>query len=106
MLKVMRKYMFMYNISSVGIGINVSTWSRGMIPASGAGGPGFNPRSGPHVLLPDVQIYAFHCVYLYVYRHFFSTCIGSCVVIPSDLHNTHSAEDGVACCVFSSVLPP
>jgi hypothetical protein len=24
-----------------------STWSRGMIPASGAGGPGFNPRSGP-----------------------------------------------------------
>ena len=25
----------------------LSTWSRGMIPALGAGGPGFNPRSGP-----------------------------------------------------------
>ncbi len=24
-----------------------SIWSRGMIPASGAGGPGFNPRNGP-----------------------------------------------------------
>ena len=27
----------------------LSAWSRGMIPASGAGGPGFDPRSGPPV---------------------------------------------------------
>ena len=26
---------------------DMSVWSRGMIPASGAGGPGFNPRNGP-----------------------------------------------------------
>lgn len=28
--------------------ITVATWSSGMIPASGAGGPGFNSRSGPY----------------------------------------------------------
>ena len=30
--------------------ITVATWSSGMIPASGAGGPGFNSRSGPNFL--------------------------------------------------------
>jgi hypothetical protein len=29
----------------------LSVWSRGMIPASGAGGPGFDPRNGPFSLL-------------------------------------------------------
>ena len=28
----------------------VSVWSSGMIPASGAGGPGFKPRNGPLLL--------------------------------------------------------
>ena len=28
--------------------VPVATWSSGMIPASGAGGPGFNSRSGPY----------------------------------------------------------
>ena len=27
--------------------MHTSTWSSGMIPASGAGGPGFDSRSGP-----------------------------------------------------------
>jgi hypothetical protein len=30
----------------------VSAWSRGMIPALGAGGPGFDSRSGPVKLFP------------------------------------------------------
>jgi hypothetical protein len=30
-----------------------SIWSRGMIPASGAGGPGFKPRNGPEENLFD-----------------------------------------------------
>jgi hypothetical protein len=30
---------------------SMSIWSRGMIPASGAGGPGFNPRNGPSFCL-------------------------------------------------------
>jgi hypothetical protein len=58
-----------------------STWSRGMIPASGAGGPEFDSRSGPYVFLffsvflsetrsfgslgafryPDVLTTALHC---------------------------------------------
>ena len=31
--------------------MRLSVWSRGMIPALGAGGPGFNPRHGPSKLL-------------------------------------------------------
>lgn len=33
------------------ISVLVSIWSSGMIPASGAGGPGFESRTGPFVLL-------------------------------------------------------
>lgn len=29
--------------------VSLSIWSRGMIPASGAGGPGFDPRNGPGI---------------------------------------------------------
>lgn len=31
--------------------MNASVWSSGMIPASGAGGPGFESRNGPEVSL-------------------------------------------------------
>ena len=43
-----------------------AVWSSGMIPASGAGGPGFNPRLGP---LADFQ---FCCTYHF---HFVSVII-------------------------------
>lgn len=39
-----------------------SAWSRGMIPASGAGGPGFNPRSGPGILRFVANNYFFRLV--------------------------------------------
>ena len=32
---------------------SVAQWSSGMIPASGAGGPGFKSRLSPKLLLPD-----------------------------------------------------
>eukprot|EP00977_Amphora_coffeiformis_P012396 scaffold3066_cov178-Amphora_coffeaeformis.AAC.4 len=38
------------------VSYTLSTWSRGMIPASGAGGPGFDSRSGPK-LLSDTRIF-------------------------------------------------
>lgn len=34
-------------------------WSSGMIPASGAGGPGFNSRSGPYFFENRVKILKF-----------------------------------------------
>ena len=33
---------------------DMSAWSSGMIPALGAGGPGFEPRSGPEIEYVDV----------------------------------------------------
>lgn len=36
--------------------ITVATWSSGMIPASGAGGPGFNSRSGPYFYIKFIYI--------------------------------------------------
>lgn len=33
------------------------TWSSGMIPASGAGGPGFNSRSAPLIFVDLTLIY-------------------------------------------------
>ena len=40
----------------------LSAWSRGMIPASGAGGPGFKPRSGPLEENDTVTLVCLDCV--------------------------------------------
>jgi hypothetical protein len=37
--------------------MSLSAWSRGMIPASGAGGPGFDPRSGPRIEIYFAEIH-------------------------------------------------
>ena len=37
--------------------MSMSAWSRGMIPASGAGGPGFDPRSGPRIEIYFAEIH-------------------------------------------------
>ena len=38
------------SFQSVRFYLSVAKWSRGMIPALGAGGPGFKSRFGPYIL--------------------------------------------------------
>jgi hypothetical protein len=40
------------------IAVTPAAWSRGMIPALGAGGLGFNSRSGPSFLFSPFELWA------------------------------------------------
>ena len=45
----------------------VSKWSRGMIPALGAGGPEFNPRFGPILFLFEISYLVLRATVLVAY---------------------------------------
>ena len=42
---------------------SMSVWSSGMIPALGAGGPGFKPRNGPFCFFPDPKAKALQLLF-------------------------------------------
>ena len=68
---------------------DVSAWSRGMIPASGAGGPGFDSPSGPFRLFGLSFSTASGSTTATETEHFNFTCRCHCVVF---CHRISTAE--------------